>query len=207
MSFNIFERYCWLVSVFCFSNIIRRSCIDAQSTKTSVDQDDGDDDSLHDPDFVAENEVADSEDSGTIEFEQDAAWPLCDISNDQSSPEKSQRSRKRARSDGEKHERNLDKYQLKPPCSCKMKCFEKILEDRRVAVHEQFWSMTYNNRRSFIHSHILIWLFNRKADLDRALVKASEISVAITCCPMLMAMVFSSASCSFWEHLATRRIK
>lgn len=144
------------MSVFCFSNIIRRSCIDAQSTKTSVDQGDGDDDSLHDPDFVAENEVADSEDSGTIELEQDAALPLCDISNDQSSPEKSQRSRKRARNDGVKHDRNLDKYQLKPPCSCKMKCFEKILEDRRVAVHEQFWSMTYNNRRSFVHSHIKV---------------------------------------------------
>lgn len=83
---------------------------------------------------------------------------LCDIDisiNSPSSPPKKD-SKKRVRTDEDKHSRNVEKYGLKAPCSCRKKCFEKILQDRRQTVHGQFWSMRYESRRSFIHSHIKV---------------------------------------------------
>lgn len=54
--------------------------------------------------------------------------------------------------------RDKDKYPLLDPCppSCRRKCLEKISEERRKAIHSQFWNMDYNARRQWIFSNIRV---------------------------------------------------
>ena len=39
------------------------------------------------------------------------------------------------------------------PCSCKMKCVERIPEERRRDISIEFWSQHYNQRQNWIHQH------------------------------------------------------
>ena len=64
----------------------------------------------------------------------------------------------------QKYERNTEKYKLLPPCknTCKSKCLGKIPNKRREDIHDQFWKLSYNERRMWIHSHI------KKYDIKRS---------------------------------------
>lgn len=46
----------------------------------------------------------------------------------------------------------VDGRKLKPPCSCKSKCYEKISEEKRLIIFNQFWKKcdTWDQRRQFI---------------------------------------------------------
>lgn len=48
--------------------------------------------------------------------------------------------------------RNTEKHPLKKPCNCKQKCFEKILADRRILIHKQYWEFTRKDQEAFVFS-------------------------------------------------------
>lgn len=51
-----------------------------------------------------------------------------------------------------KHGTNTHK--LKEPCSsatCRLKCIDHIDQKRRIAIYLQFWSISYNERKNFVH--------------------------------------------------------
>ena len=42
-----------------------------------------------------------------------------------------------------------DRYKLLPPCSCKKRCIEKINDEQRKMIHQEFWSLQrYDERRN-----------------------------------------------------------
>ena len=44
-----------------------------------------------------------------------------------------------------------DRYKLLPPCSCKKRCIEKINDEQRKMIHQEFWSLeSYDERRNLI---------------------------------------------------------
>ncbi|XP_046688868.1 uncharacterized protein LOC124374757, partial [Homalodisca vitripennis] len=48
-----------------------------------------------------------------------------------------------------------EKHGIKPACDvnrCKMKCIQKITEERRKSIYEQFWSLDDSDRKMFILS-------------------------------------------------------
>ena len=48
------------------------------------------------------------------------------------------------------------KHDLKPPYFCKMrKCHEKISEESRIYVHDEFWTLNYKDRNQWICSHVM----------------------------------------------------
>ena len=63
---------------------------------------------------------------------------------------------KRRRKEAEKCVHNQAKYPMLQPCgdTCKRKCIAKVTEIKRSAIHAQFWSMPYNQRRMWLHSHV-----------------------------------------------------
>ena len=48
----------------------------------------------------------------------------------------------------DRHARRKIKHPMLNSCSCKQRCLDKVSEDRRKQIHEEFWSMTYNARRA-----------------------------------------------------------
>ena len=47
------------------------------------------------------------------------------------------------------------KYHVLPPCSCKQRCIEKISEEKRKIIFQEFWSFNnFNERRNWIFGHI-----------------------------------------------------
>ena len=63
---------------------------------------------------------------------------------------------KRRRKEAEKCVHNQAKYPMLQPCgdTCNRKCVAKVTEIKRSAIHAQFWSMPYNQRRMWLHSHV-----------------------------------------------------
>ena len=53
--------------------------------------------------------------------------------------------KKRKRKTAEK-EPKVSKHPLLPTCSCKNQCIEKISEERRVIIHQQFWDMSFREQ-------------------------------------------------------------
>ena len=48
------------------------------------------------------------------------------------------------------------KHDLKPPCFCKMrKCHEKISEESRIYLHDEFRTLNYKDRKQWICSHVM----------------------------------------------------
>ena len=62
----------------------------------------------------------------------------------------------RARTETEKRMRNLQKYQLQPPCSsqCRRKCTESSNEVHRLDILTNYWSLTFVKRREWLDRHI-----------------------------------------------------
>ena len=50
--------------------------------------------------------------------------------------------------------RNLEKYPVLPPCSCKRNCLAEISEERRRSVHLQFWCLGYGHRKQWLFHSI-----------------------------------------------------
>ncbi|XP_074035367.1 uncharacterized protein [Leptinotarsa decemlineata] len=64
------------------------------------------------------------------------------------------RKKRRLRKNSERRERDKNSHQLRSPCACKKRCVEKINEQRRVAIWNEFYKMDYNTRRSWVHGRI-----------------------------------------------------
>lgn len=101
-----------------FSNVIPH---DTQSKARSVDKED---DSVHDPDYRPDNE--DSKTSSTEPFEKQdnhAQQPsfdvICELTTEQGSRAENEPVTKRARTNIQKHTRNMHKYMMKSPCKRK----------------------------------------------------------------------------------------
>ena len=52
-------------------------------------------------------------------------------------------------------------HKLFPPCNCKRKCFEQIGEPRRNEIFEDFWKMSYNERKSWTFFRVEVTATNR----------------------------------------------
>ncbi|XP_072041154.1 uncharacterized protein [Amphiura filiformis] len=81
--------------------------------------------------------------------------------------------RKPARTPEARKERDSQKYPLLDPCppTCKRHCIQKINQERRKAIHSQFWEMDYNKRRDWIYTHI-----NQEEPKRRVLHPASHMT-------------------------------
>ena len=97
-----------------------------------------DDDSVRDSDFNPGNvSVSDSDE---------------DDANVSSTPKKV---RKRDRSQAGKIARAVSKNPFRNiVCGCNRKCNELVANDRRQFIHEQFWCLSYDDRRKFLFTHI-----------------------------------------------------
>jgi len=62
--------------------------------------------------------------------------------------------KKRARSKIDQSVRGKQKHPMLSSCGCTRKCAEKISESRRTQVHDEFWSLPYDSRRTWMFSHI-----------------------------------------------------
>jgi len=64
--------------------------------------------------------------------------------------------RKRPRTVEQKIKVAKVKHESLPPCGekCRKKCSAKITHSKRVSIHEDFWSMDYNHRRSWLSGHV-----------------------------------------------------
>lgn len=64
--------------------------------------------------------------------------------------------RKRPRSSLEKNEAAKMKHNILEPCGtqCRRKCYSKMDEEQRVAVHKAFWEVDFNRRRAWLSGHI-----------------------------------------------------
>ena len=118
------------------------------------------DDSLHDPDFLPDEEASSGDSNKTVTLmtsdgTQDEA-DTCLASTTQKSETAKGGKKKRIRSDTEKKWRNAEKYPLRSPCKCKERCLEKITEERRTEIHRQFWDMGYDERRTYLRGHIRV---------------------------------------------------
>ena len=84
------------------------------------------------------------------EIVQPVVEQIAEITNDnaQNTPK-----RKRHRTTIERTSRSKEKHSLLGACSCKQKCFDKIKEERRQEIYEQYWNLSYDERRS--------WMFGR----------------------------------------------
>ena len=64
-----------------------------------------------------------------------------------------------------KHE--TEKHKLREPCKCAKLCSTKIVQRRRIDIYLKFWSISYNNRKTFIHSNVDIQETNPKQSSNR----------------------------------------
>ena len=58
---------------------------------------------------------------------------------------------KQCKTNEDKYKRNIEKYSLRPPCSCPLQCLEKISQQKRIKVWQSFWRMTKDARDSFMY--------------------------------------------------------
>jgi len=74
--------------------------------------------------------------------------------------------RKRPRTVEQKIKVAKMKHGLLPPCGekCRKKCSTKVTHDQRVSIHEAFWSMDYNHRRSWLSGHVHTNLVRNNTD-------------------------------------------
>ena len=80
------------------------------------------------------------------------------------------------------------KHQLLPPCKCKRNCLLKINEDRRSAIHDQYWKLPYNYRRTWLHNHV-------KVRATKRLRKETK-----------SPMKYLAPDCIFWKTKTTPRL-
>ena len=52
-------------------------------------------------------------------------------------------------------------HKLLPLCNCKQKCLEQLGEPRRNEIFEDFWKMSYNERKSWIFFRVEVTATNR----------------------------------------------
>lgn len=48
----------------------------------------------------------------------------------------------------------VDKHPLREPCDCPRSCISAIIQRRRVELYLQFWELSYNDRKNFIHQTV-----------------------------------------------------
>ena len=68
------------------------------------------------------------------------------------------RSRKRRRNNAERAVFNRDKYKIRAPCNdkCRIKCSENFTFAQRSTINNQFWGLSFRERRLWFDSHILV---------------------------------------------------
>lgn len=85
-----------------------------------------------------------------------------------SEPEKPKRKPRRPpeliKAQREEYERKkIERHSVKPPCTCKFRCFEKLSEARRIEINRQYWQLPYDKQRDFIlHSVEILDVKRRK---------------------------------------------
>ncbi|KAJ8932859.1 hypothetical protein NQ314_014387 [Rhamnusium bicolor] len=57
--------------------------------------------------------------------------------------------------ESERIERDKNSHRLKSPCKCKYKCIENIKEERRITIWNEFYKMSYNKRRAWVHGRVI----------------------------------------------------
>lgn len=75
--------------------------------------------------------------------------------------------KKRPRNREEKIAAQRQKHPLGEHCSCKMKCIEKIDEERRETIHKEYWNLDYNEQKAWIFHKIELGAKKIKNSSDR----------------------------------------
>lgn len=74
--------------------------------------------------------------------------------NDLDPDEKRTKKRKRNRTPDSMLKSQRNKHPMLATCSCKKKCIEKISEEKRKDIWNQFWSLDRQRRRDFISRNV-----------------------------------------------------
>lgn len=63
--------------------------------------------------------------------------------------------KKRCKTLEERNGREREKHSMKEPCTnCPRNCIDKIGQRRRIALYIQYWNVTYNERKNYLHQTV-----------------------------------------------------
>lgn len=48
----------------------------------------------------------------------------------------------------------VSKFEVKPPCQCKKKCFQLISQEQMICINKQYWTLNWQSQRVFIVNNV-----------------------------------------------------